>query len=72
VGVVVNRDGVGDRGVDEYCAREDIPILLRIPLDRRIAEVYSEGRLWVEALSEYRQPLRGLLHAITAQDRGLR
>lgn len=43
VGVVVNRDGVGDRGVDDYCAAESIPILMRIPLERRIAEAYSEG-----------------------------
>jgi MinD superfamily P-loop ATPase len=54
VGVVVNRDGVGDRGVDDYCAAEGIPILMRIPLDRRIAEAYSEGEPLVEALPEYR------------------
>jgi MinD superfamily P-loop ATPase len=28
VGVVVNRDGVGDQGVDEYCVAEGIPILI--------------------------------------------
>jgi MinD superfamily P-loop ATPase len=54
VGVVVNRDGVGDKGVDEYCAAEDIPILMRIPLDRRIAEAISGGQALVEALPEYR------------------
>jgi len=53
VGVVINRDGVGDRGVEDYCAAEDIPILMRIPLDRRIAEAYSEGVTMVEALPEY-------------------
>jgi MinD superfamily P-loop ATPase len=54
VGVVINRDGVGDRGVEDYCAAEGIPILMRIPLDRRIAEAYSEGIPLVEALPEYR------------------
>ncbi len=54
VGVVINRDGVGDRGVEDYCAAENIPILMRIPLDRRIAEAYSEGMPLVEALPEYR------------------
>jgi MinD superfamily P-loop ATPase len=54
VGVVINRDGVGDRGVEDYCAAEGIPILMRIPLDRRIAEAYSEGMPLVEALPEYR------------------
>jgi MinD superfamily P-loop ATPase len=54
VGVVVNRDGVGDTGVDEYCAAQGIPILMRIPLDRRIAEAISGGQPLVEALPEYR------------------
>jgi MinD superfamily P-loop ATPase len=54
VGVVINRDGVGDQGVEDYCAAENIPILMRIPLDRRIAEAYSEGVPLVEALPEYR------------------
>jgi MinD superfamily P-loop ATPase len=43
VGVVINRDGVGDAGVDDYCAAEAIPILLRIPLERAIAEGIAEG-----------------------------
>jgi MinD superfamily P-loop ATPase len=54
VGVVVNRDGVGDQGVEEYCTAEGIPILMRIPLDRRIAEAYSEGEALVDARPEYR------------------
>ena len=54
VGVVVNRDGVGDAGVDDYCAAEGLPILLRIPQDRRIAWAISEGKALVEALPGYR------------------
>nr|MBC7244453.1 ATP-binding protein [Chloroflexota bacterium] len=53
--VVINRDGVGDDGVDRYCQSEGIPILLRIPLDRRIAEAYAEGQPVVDALPEYQQ-----------------
>jgi MinD superfamily P-loop ATPase len=64
VGVVVNRDGVGDQGVDDYCAAEDIPILLRIPLDRRIAEAYSEGTPLIEALPEYRERFQALYAGI--------
>jgi MinD superfamily P-loop ATPase len=54
VGVVINRDGIGDDGVEAYCASEDVPILLRIPFDRRIAEAYSEGIPLLDALPEYR------------------
>lgn len=61
VGVVVNRDGIGDAKVDEYCAAEGIPILLCIPLDRRIAEAYSEGVPLVEAMPEYGERFQELL-----------
>jgi MinD superfamily P-loop ATPase len=53
-GVAVNRIGIGDRRVHDYCAREGIPILLELPEDRRIAEAYSRGELLIEALPEYR------------------
>jgi MinD superfamily P-loop ATPase len=67
VGVVINRDGVGDRGVEDYCAAEDIPILMRIPLDRRIAEAYSEGVSMVEALPEYRERFVELYRRIAVE-----
>ena len=60
VGVVINRDGIGDDKVDQYCQAEGIPILMRIPFDRRIAEVYSEGGLVVEGLPEYVDRFREL------------
>jgi MinD superfamily P-loop ATPase len=53
-GVVVNRHGAGDDRVHAYCRDENIPLLLEIPDDRRIAEAYSEGQLLVDALPEYR------------------
>ncbi|MFO7653319.1 MAG: ATP-binding protein [Candidatus Krumholzibacteriia bacterium] len=52
--VVINRVGVGDRRVHDYCAREELPILLEIPDDRRIAEAYARGRPLWEALPEFR------------------
>jgi MinD superfamily P-loop ATPase len=64
VGVVVNREGVGDQGVDVYCAAEDIPILMRVPLERRIAEAYSEGTPLVDALPAYRERFQVLYRQI--------
>jgi len=55
VGVVLNRDGVGDNRVDKYCAAEGIPLIMRIPHDRRIAEAYSDGIAIVRAIPEYRK-----------------
>jgi MinD superfamily P-loop ATPase len=42
-GIVINRAGIGDKKVYEYCKEENIPILLEIPYRRRIAELYSRG-----------------------------
>ncbi len=42
-GVVVNRAGVGDCKVYDYCAKQNIRILMEIPYDRKIAELYSQG-----------------------------
>jgi MinD superfamily P-loop ATPase len=69
VGVVVNRDGVGDRGVDAYCAAEGIPILMRIPLERRIAEAYSEGVPLVDDMPAYRERFRVLYRQIARLSR---
>ncbi len=63
-GVVVNRMGVGDMRVHDYCRQEDISLLMEIPDDRRIAEVYSRGELIVESLPEYRDLFRGLLEKV--------
>ncbi|OPY83878.1 MAG: ferredoxin [Smithella sp. PtaU1.Bin162] len=60
-GVIVNRMGSGDDRVHRFCAGENIPILLEIPDDRRIAEAYSRGILMVEALPEYRTLFQSLI-----------
>jgi MinD superfamily P-loop ATPase len=64
VAVVINRDGVGDKGVERYCAAEGLAVLLRIPMDRRVAEAYSEGKTVVDEIPEYRARFRELYHCI--------
>jgi MinD superfamily P-loop ATPase len=54
-GVVINRVGVGNQGVEQYCQREGIPILLRIPLDRNIAVLYSQGISLIEGMPQWRE-----------------
>ncbi len=55
IAVVVNRDGIGDAGVETYCDEEAIPIVLRIPLEREIATAYAEGQTLVEARPAYKK-----------------
>jgi MinD superfamily P-loop ATPase len=42
-GIVINRCDIGDKEVTKYCKAEDIPILMEIPVERKIAEAYSRG-----------------------------
>jgi len=64
-GVIVNRMGSGDDRVHTYCAKENIPVLLEIPDDRRIAETYSQGILMIDALPEYRGLFHSLIEKVT-------
>jgi len=52
-GVVVNRVGVGDEKVEQYCHEQRVPILLKIPLDRNIATLYSKGVSLMEGMPEW-------------------
>jgi MinD superfamily P-loop ATPase len=51
MGVVVNRAGIGDDTVYDFCRENGLDILAEIPYDRRIAEAYSKGRV-VAGVSE--------------------
>ena len=53
-GVVINRDGTGDGDVERFCEEERLPVFLRIPFDRRIAETGADARVLVDALPEWR------------------
>jgi MinD superfamily P-loop ATPase len=53
-GIVINRADLGTDSLENYCRKENIDILARIPNDRKIAETYSRGKLIVEELPEYK------------------
>ena len=54
-GVVLNRAGVGDRNVEQYCLRENIPVMLTIPLDTEIARLYSRGVALVDGMPGWKK-----------------
>ena len=63
-GVIVNFAGIGDRGVYDFCEKNGIPILMEIPFDRRIAELYSEGTPFVNEMPEWKDRFRELAQGI--------
>ncbi|MFC1874800.1 ATP-binding protein [Chloroflexota bacterium] len=54
-GVIINRAGIGDAKVWEYCMRENIPVLLTIPMDTEIARLYSRGITLVEGMPQWKE-----------------
>jgi len=65
-GVLINRDGVGDSGVDDYCRQAGLPVLMRIPLDQRIAEGIARGIALVDIQPEYVGQFQALYAQIVA------
>jgi MinD superfamily P-loop ATPase len=63
-GLVINRSDMGDNRVTAYAAEENLPILMEIPFDRQIAEIYSRGKLLAEVMPEWKEQFRGLYHRI--------
>jgi MinD superfamily P-loop ATPase len=63
-GVIINRAGIGDRKVSEYCKEQNIPILMEIPFDRKIAELYSRGVPFVQNISEWSSKFKQLFNTI--------
>jgi len=63
-GIVINRAGMGNDGVKEYAKKEGIPILMEIPFDRKIAQIYSRGELIVEKMPEYKNKFIDLFDQI--------
>jgi MinD superfamily P-loop ATPase len=64
---VINRAGVGDRQVYDFCRRRGIPILAEVPYDREVARAYSRGEPAARATPE----LARLFARLAADCRGL-
>jgi len=67
VGVIINRDGIGDEQVEQYCNEQDIPIYFRIPFDRAIAEGYSDGKPLIDIKPGFKNEFLKMLERIAGQ-----
>ncbi len=60
-GVIINRsEGDKDIEVEDYCAQENISVMLKIPFDRKIAELYSNGIPFVQEMPEWKEKFKKL------------
>lgn len=65
-GVIINRADLGDARVEQWCKQENIPVLLKIPFDRKVAEGYARGQTLVEIRPDLRPSLQALIQEVSA------
>ena len=58
--VVINRYGIGNEGVENYCRNNDIQVIGRIPNSRKVAELYSRGLIINNSVPEFRKELKNI------------
>ncbi len=63
-GLVINRADIGTDEVYTYAQQEGLPVLLTIPFERRIAELYSRGIPLVKELPEWQEKFVHLFNEI--------
>ena len=61
LGAVINRAGIGDAGVQDYCRAQGIPVWAEIPFNRAVAEAYSRGEVVARAVPELRSVILALM-----------
>lgn len=62
-GVIINKSDEGNM-IEDFCSKNNIPILLKIPFQRQIAEAYSKGIPLIKAIPEYKEAFREILRKI--------
>ncbi|MDP8259953.1 MAG: ATP-binding protein [Candidatus Gygaella obscura] len=62
--IALNKSGPTDKIIDDYCKKENISILIRIPFDKKIASAYSKGENIVEVFPEYKNDFKDLFNKI--------
>ena len=58
--VVINRHGIGDSRVEEYCKKESIDIAAKFSNDKEVAKLYAKGELIYPHIEHFKQSLEEL------------
>ncbi len=63
-GVILNRYGSNYNGVEEFCEKAGIEIILKIDEDIKIAQAHSEGKTILDACPEMKEKMSGVVNKI--------
>lgn len=61
--VIINKSE-DDEIIEKFCHEHELPILMRIPFQRKIAELYSKGITLVQGMPEYKEKFRNLVNSL--------
>jgi len=64
MGIVINRAGLGEDKVYNFCRSKDLPIWAQIPYDCRIAVAYSHSRIVADVSPQFKALFMGLADKI--------
>lgn len=65
-GVIINREGIGDRSVETYLADTPYPVLMKIPYQNEIAVGLAKGDLLTDIIPGIKEQFRTLYKQILA------
>jgi MinD superfamily P-loop ATPase len=65
-GVIINRENGSYPALDEFCSDNHLPVFLRIPFERVIAEGVAQGKTLVEIHPEYADRFLRMITKITS------
>ncbi|MEA3457699.1 MAG: ATP-binding protein [Candidatus Thermoplasmatota archaeon] len=68
-GVIINRDGIGDKEVEFYCQNKKIPVIMKIPHSEKIARLYSKGIALVSEDHEWYEKFGSVFNRIQEEAR---
>jgi MinD superfamily P-loop ATPase len=66
-GVIINRADLGNKDIYDYLQLENIPLLMTVPFDKKIAVSYSNGELLTNLYPDWDLKFNQLYHTITEQ-----
>jgi MinD superfamily P-loop ATPase len=66
LGAVINRAGMGDGSVQDFCRAEAISIWAEIPFSRAAAEAYSHGEVVARTVPQVRDAIQALMERMQA------
>lgn len=67
-GVIINK-AENDQIIEDFCRKNNIPVLMKIPFQRKIAELYSKGIPLIIGKPEFKEKFQKLINFIKGIER---